>query len=59
MKAADVDYEFVNYPGAVHSFTNPGADKVGKKFDMPLAFNEKADKDSWQSMLAFFNKIFS
>ncbi len=59
MKTAEVDYEFVNYPGAVHSFTNPGADKVGKKFDMPLAYNEKADKDSWQSMLVFFNKIFS
>ena len=59
MEAANVDYEFVNYPGAVHSFTNPGADKVGKKFDMPLAYNEKADKDSWQSMLTFFDKIFS
>lgn len=59
MEAAKVDYKLVNYPGAVHSFTNPGADAVGKKFDMPLAYNKKADTDSWQSMLAFFETIFS
>ncbi|MDX1692883.1 MAG: dienelactone hydrolase family protein [Ketobacteraceae bacterium] len=59
MEAANVDYKFVNYKGAVHSFTNPGADEKGKKFDMPLAYNEKAAKDSWQSMLDFFNDIFS
>lgn len=58
MEAAKVDYEFINYPGAVHSFTNPGADAVGKKFSMPLAYNEEADKDSWQSMLTFFRSIF-
>ena len=59
MEAAGADYRLVNYPGAVHSFTNPGADEMGKKFDLPLAYNEKADKDSWQQTQAFFKQIFS
>ncbi len=58
MDSADVQYEFINYEGAVHSFTNPGADSLGKKFDMPLAYNEKADKDSWQQMQKVFKKVF-
>lgn len=58
MDAAGADYRFVNYPGAVHSFTNPGADALGKKFNLPLAYNEKADKDSWEQTQAFFKKIF-
>ena len=58
MDSAKVQYEFVNYPGAIHSFTNPAADSVGKKFNMPLAYNEKADKESWQEMKKVFNKVF-
>ena len=26
MKSAGVDFQFISYPGAVHSFTNPDAD---------------------------------
>ena len=59
MTAAKVDYDFVNYPGAVHSFTNPGADAVGKKFNMPLAYDPKSDNDSWRGMLEFFKQIFA
>ena len=59
MDSAKVQYEFINYEGAVHGFTNPGADSLGQKFNMPLAYNEKADKDSWQEMLKVFNKVFS
>lgn len=58
MDTAKVDYEFINYEDAVHSFTNPGADAVGKKFEMPLAYDAKADAESWQSMLTFFGEIF-
>ncbi len=53
MKDAGVDYEFVSYSGAVHSFTNPGADAHkmnGVKYD------EKADKRSWARMLALFEE---
>lgn len=58
MHAADVNYKFINYPGAMHSFTNPDATELGKKFNMPLAYNEKADKESWSAMKEFFKKVF-
>ena len=59
MANAKVEYEFINYEGAVHSFTNPTADSVGKKFNMPLAYNEKADKESWQEMQKVFGEVFA
>ena len=59
MDAAGADYKFVNYPGALHSFTNPDADSYGKKFNLPLAYDEKADKDSWEQTQAFFKEIFA
>lgn len=58
MQAAGVDYEFVNLPGAKHSFTNPAADEFGKRFNLPLAYNAEADKTSWAGMQAFFERIF-
>ena len=59
MDNAGVDFEFVNYPGVKHSFTNPAADETGKKFNLPLEYNADADKDSWQKNLDFFKEIFS
>jgi len=58
MENAGVDYTFENYPGAMHSFTNPAADENGTKFDLPLAYNEEADRQSWDKMLSFFESIF-
>ena len=58
MSAAGVDYEFVNYPGAKHSFTNPGATENGKKFQLPLEYNATVDKESWQKLQTFFQQIF-
>ena len=58
MKAAGADFKFVNYEGAMHSFTNPASTEAGKKFNLPLAYNEKADKKSWADMQEFFKKIF-
>lgn len=58
MDAAGADYEFVNYPGAVHSFSNPGATEVGEKFGMPLGYNEQVDTESWQAMLSLFESIY-
>jgi dienelactone hydrolase len=57
MADAKVDLTFKSYPGAKHSFTNPEADVFGKQFSMPLAYNEAADKASWEDMKAFFKKI--
>ena len=59
MKAANIDFKFINYPNAKHAFTNPGADKLGDKFKIPLAYNADADKKSWSEMELFLNKIFS
>ncbi|MEM1110265.1 MAG: dienelactone hydrolase family protein [Pseudomonadota bacterium] len=59
MDAAGADYEFVNYPGALHGFTNPGADEKGKTFGLPLAYDAAADEDSWTRTQAFFDAIFS
>lgn len=53
MQDAKVDFQFINYPGAMHSFTNPEADELGKKFGLPLAYNADADKRSWEDMTNF------
>ncbi|SEH04198.1 Dienelactone hydrolase family protein [Candidatus Venteria ishoeyi] len=58
MKEAEIDYLLVVYPEAKHSFTNPDADKFGEKFKMPLAYDENADKDSWQKLQVFLKDIF-
>ena len=57
MTNAGVDYQFKSYAGAMHSFTNPASDTYGKKFNLPLAYNEAADKQSWADMQEFFKKI--
>jgi dienelactone hydrolase len=58
MESAGVDYRFVNYPGALHSFTNPRADEVGSKFNMPLGYHPEADARSWEEMRRFLDEIF-
>jgi len=58
MHDVNVTFDFVNYQGAKHSFTNPDADAFGKKFKMPLAYDESADRDSWARMQQFFKTIF-
>jgi dienelactone hydrolase len=44
--AAKADYRIIEYPGAVHAFTNPEATELGKKFNLPLRYDEKADQES-------------
>ena len=58
MKAAGAKFQFISYPGALHSFTNPEATELGKKFNMPIAYNAKADEESWNEMKKFFSTIF-
>ena len=52
------DNTFKIYPGATHAFTNPDATENGKKFNMPIEYNEKADMDSWNDMKEFLTRIF-
>jgi len=58
MKNANADITFITYPGVIHSFTNPEADNYSKKFNIPLAYNAEADKQSWDKTQEFLNTIF-
>jgi len=55
MQNAGVDWQLNVYGGAVHSFTNPSS---GNDPSAGVAYNEKADKRSWQAMKDFFTEIF-
>jgi dienelactone hydrolase len=59
MSAAGASYRYRGYPGVKHSFTNPDADAYAKKFDLPLAYDKKADEDSWNETVKFFREIFA
>src|SRR5689334_24283389 len=52
--AAHADYRIVEYPGAVHAFTNPEATELGKKFNLPLKYDAKADQESKEEAAKFF-----
>jgi dienelactone hydrolase len=58
MKNAGADFQFIVYPGATHSFTNPDADKYAKKFNLPLRYNAEADKKSWEDLRKFLAMVF-
>jgi dienelactone hydrolase len=55
MRQAKVDWQLVKFGGAVHSFTDWGAGSDNSK---GAAYNEKADKRSWDDMQRFFAEIF-
>lgn len=55
MRKAHIDWQMNSYGGAVHSFTNPGADKHG----IPgIAYNKEADHRSFHAMLSLFREVF-
>jgi dienelactone hydrolase len=55
MRKAGVDWQMNIYGNAVHSFTNPDADK----FNIDgVKYNKKADKRSWEALKAFLKEIF-
>jgi dienelactone hydrolase len=58
MQQAGVKYQFINYPGAIHGFTSPESDRLGKANNIPIAYNAKADKESWAAMLQLFQEVF-
>jgi dienelactone hydrolase len=55
MRAAKVDWQLVAYGNSVHSFTDWNAGSDNSKGS---AYNEKADKRSWEAMKQFFAEIF-
>ena len=59
LEGAKVDYQFVDYSGAVHAFTNPGADKIHADTGLNVGYNEAAARRSWALMRSFFDEVFS
>lgn len=47
MEKAGARLTIVSYPGVKHSFTNPEADQLAARFNLPLAYDRQADEDSW------------
>ncbi|MCM2304783.1 MAG: dienelactone hydrolase family protein [Elusimicrobia bacterium] len=56
MRKVNADWQFVQYGGAVHSFTVPEA---GTDTAKGMAYNKEADKRSWEAMHSFFDSLFS
>ena len=55
MRRTKTDWRMIIYSGAVHSFTVPEA---GSDPSKGMAYNESADRRSWQAMMDFFGEIF-
>ncbi|MBE7414610.1 MAG: dienelactone hydrolase family protein [Deltaproteobacteria bacterium] len=55
MRTAGADWVFTSYGGAVHGFSNPNNDADPSD---GLAYNEKADKRSWEAMKDFLKEVF-
>lgn len=54
MDSAKVDWAFHSYANAVHSFTDKNA---GDNPALGFAYNEKADKRSWYSLINFLTEV--
>jgi len=52
--AAKADYRVIEYPGAVHAFTNPEATELGKKFNLPLRYDAKVNEEAESEAAKFF-----
>ena len=55
LRSAKVDWQMIYYSGAVHAFTRPDGGNDNSK---GAAYNERADKRSWEAMKGFFAEIF-
>jgi dienelactone hydrolase len=53
MEKDGIEYDLVSYEGAVHAFTNPGADARGMD---NVKYHKAADEKSWAAMAAFWKK---
>ncbi|MBI4964020.1 MAG: dienelactone hydrolase family protein [Desulfomonile tiedjei] len=56
MRKAGVDWQMIFYGNSVHAFTTPAAGTDNSK---GAAYNESANRRSWQAMQSFFKEIFS
>jgi dienelactone hydrolase len=58
LDAAKAGYRVIEYPGAVHAFTNPEATALGKKFNLPLRYDAKVNEEAEGEASKFFADIF-
>ncbi len=54
-----IDYQFVNYAGALHAFSNPEATELAAKNGLSAAvgYQETAARRSWAQMSVFFGEV--
>lgn len=57
MDSAKISYRFIDYPNALHAFTNPEATATGEKFNLPIAYDKDADEKSWNEMKNFLAEV--
>jgi len=57
LDAAKVNYRVIEYPGAVHAFTNPEATELGKKFNLPLRYDAKVNNEANAEASKFFAQV--
>ena len=58
MSAAQAEFTFEEYDGALPGFTNKEATARGQAHGLPLAYDAQADEKSWASMQRLFNAVF-
>ncbi len=57
---AGIDYQFVSYAGAIHAFTNPGADAIRAKHGLDgIGYQAAAANRSWGHCRQFLAEIFA
>ena len=56
MRAAGVDWQLVQYSGAVHGFTDK---RTGSDNSKGAAYNANADRRSWRAMRDFLEEAFA
>lgn len=60
LDAAGIDYQFISYAGAIHAFTNPGADAVRAKHNLEgIGYQAAAANRSWGHCRQFLAEIFA
>ncbi len=59
MQRAEVDYRVLVYPGVLHGFTVPDADAKAAEFNLPMGYNEPADRASWADLLENLREVFN
>ncbi|MEO7933759.1 MAG: dienelactone hydrolase family protein [Chthoniobacterales bacterium] len=59
LEAARIDYQSIDFAGALHAFTNPAADQLATSAGLTgkIGYNATAAERSWKQMQIFFDEI--